>query len=46
MSHFISERLIIDVMGEVGGVQGNEDKSTQVYGGKSFKKETPYMSQM
>jgi hypothetical protein len=35
---------MIDVMGKVRGIQGNEDKSTQVYGAKSFKKENPCMS--
>jgi hypothetical protein len=29
---------MIDVMGKVCAIQGNEDKSTQVYGGKSSRK--------
>ena len=46
MSNIISDNPTIDVMGRVCGIQGNEDKCTQVYGGKSFKKETPWTSNM
>jgi hypothetical protein len=38
MSNIISDKLTIDVMGKACGIQGNEDKCTQVYGGKSFRK--------
>jgi hypothetical protein len=45
-SNIISDKHTIDVMGKVCGIQGNEDKCTQVYGGKSFRKETSWMPQM
>jgi hypothetical protein len=34
MFNIISDKHTIDVMGNVCGIQGNEDKCTQVYGGK------------
>jgi len=46
MSNIISDKRTIDVMGKVRGIQGNEDKCTQLYSRKSFRKETPWMSQM
>jgi hypothetical protein len=44
MSNIISDKHTRDAMGKVCGIQGNDDKCTQVYGGKSFRKESPWMS--
>ena len=45
MSNIISDKLTTDVMGKICGIQGNGDKCTQVYGGKSFRKQTTWMSE-